>query len=402
MRRPVSASSWLKRTVFRETGEQSFTGTLTSPKVMAPLHIDRAMGPIVPKRGRGGTHEAVHGDAPVGLVAPVPAHGERREHGLRGRAARVGEPQSPARVDQPGEQVEQQRDVAALVERVGGKHEVPRCALDDRLGARPVDQRGLERRAVRAAFSSSSSIACGDQSVASTRPPASAAARLEARARSRARERARPAASARRRGARARRRSATARPSRASTPRVRRRARRGAPPRRAGAAPAGPRRAAARSPRRSRRTRLGRPPAEIAASSSSRELELGRAGRVGDALGPARARDRDDGRALRQQPRERDLLRGDAVRLGRRRARRRRVPVESDLPMPPSGDHGMNAIPRSVQASTSPLASGEVKPSESWGKTEDDLGDPECLLELLDGCSWRGRSSAPCPRPGAP
>ena len=34
--------------------------------------------------------------------------------------------------------------------------------------------------------------------------------------------------------------------------------------------------------------------------------------------------------------------------------------LESALPMPPSGDQGRNAIPRCVQASTSPLASGEV------------------------------------------
>ena len=44
--------------------------------------------------------------------------------------------------------------------------------------------------------------------------------------------------------------------------------------------------------------------------------------------------------------------------------------VPSDLPMPPSGDHGRNAIPRSLHASTSPLASGDVKPSESWFWTE--------------------------------
>ena len=36
------------------------------------------------------------------------------------------------------------------------------------------------------------------------------------------------------------------------------------------------------------------------------------------------------------------------------------APLESDLPMPPSGDQGRNAIPRSVHASTSPLASGDV------------------------------------------
>ena len=34
--------------------------------------------------------------------------------------------------------------------------------------------------------------------------------------------------------------------------------------------------------------------------------------------------------------------------------------VVSALPMPPSGDQGRKAIPRSVQASTSPLPSGPV------------------------------------------
>ncbi len=34
--------------------------------------------------------------------------------------------------------------------------------------------------------------------------------------------------------------------------------------------------------------------------------------------------------------------------------------VPSDLPMPPSGDQGRNAISRSVHASTSPLPSGPV------------------------------------------
>ena len=44
--------------------------------------------------------------------------------------------------------------------------------------------------------------------------------------------------------------------------------------------------------------------------------------------------------------------------------------VSPALPMPPSGDHGRNAMSRCVQASTSPLASGDVKPSESWFWTE--------------------------------
>ena len=44
--------------------------------------------------------------------------------------------------------------------------------------------------------------------------------------------------------------------------------------------------------------------------------------------------------------------------------------VPPALPMPPSGDQGRNAIPRSLQKSTSPLISGDVKSSDSWFWTE--------------------------------
>src|SRR5918999_4510119 len=43
MRWPDSASSWWKRTVLRETALYSFTGMLTSPKLIAPLQIALGM-----------------------------------------------------------------------------------------------------------------------------------------------------------------------------------------------------------------------------------------------------------------------------------------------------------------------------------------------------------------------
>src|SRR4051794_22592919 len=44
MRAPVPSSSWLNRTSFGETALNSFTGTLTSPKLMAPLQMALGMG----------------------------------------------------------------------------------------------------------------------------------------------------------------------------------------------------------------------------------------------------------------------------------------------------------------------------------------------------------------------
>ena len=40
MRAPSGSWSWLKRTSFLRTAVNSLTGTLTSPKLMAPLQID--------------------------------------------------------------------------------------------------------------------------------------------------------------------------------------------------------------------------------------------------------------------------------------------------------------------------------------------------------------------------
>jgi hypothetical protein len=43
---PSSSCSWWNRTVFRETAGYSFTGTLTSPKLIAPLQIARGTGQL--------------------------------------------------------------------------------------------------------------------------------------------------------------------------------------------------------------------------------------------------------------------------------------------------------------------------------------------------------------------
>src|SRR5947199_7595886 len=43
MRTPVLLESWWKRTVFGEVAEYSLTGTLTSPKLIAPDQIARAI-----------------------------------------------------------------------------------------------------------------------------------------------------------------------------------------------------------------------------------------------------------------------------------------------------------------------------------------------------------------------
>src|SRR5688500_15835815 len=64
IRWPVLPLSWWNRTVFLLTAEYSFTGTLTSPKEIAPLHIDRGMDPILLPRG------AFHQRAHAGLRAP--------------------------------------------------------------------------------------------------------------------------------------------------------------------------------------------------------------------------------------------------------------------------------------------------------------------------------------------
>ena len=50
MRAPVSRESWWKRTDFGEVALYSFTGTLTSPKLIAPDQIARAIAVVIPAR----------------------------------------------------------------------------------------------------------------------------------------------------------------------------------------------------------------------------------------------------------------------------------------------------------------------------------------------------------------
>ena len=56
MREPVLALSWLKRTVLRLTALYSFTGTVTSPKLMAPVQIERGMDRASVPDGRRFAH----------------------------------------------------------------------------------------------------------------------------------------------------------------------------------------------------------------------------------------------------------------------------------------------------------------------------------------------------------
>ena len=63
--------------------------------------------------------------------------GGRFEERAGGDAAGVGEPDLAAGVDQAREQREQRFAVAGLVEHVGGDHEIPGRALDQRLGLGP-------------------------------------------------------------------------------------------------------------------------------------------------------------------------------------------------------------------------------------------------------------------------
>ena len=47
IRAPVLLESWWKRTVLGEVALYSFTGTLTSPKLIAPVQIARAISQFV-------------------------------------------------------------------------------------------------------------------------------------------------------------------------------------------------------------------------------------------------------------------------------------------------------------------------------------------------------------------
>ncbi len=113
------------------------------------------------------------------------------------------------------------------------------------------------------------------------------------------------------------------------------------------------------------------------------ELELRRVDGVGDVLDLGRARDRDDGRALGEQPRERDLLRRDVVRLGRRAHRVDRV-VGVGLADAAERRPGQERDP-ALRARVD-LALGQRRrvAERELVLDRDDLDDPQRLLELLD------------------
>ena len=58
IREPVLALSWLKRTVLRLTALYSLTGTVTSPKLMAPVQMERGMNRQVCPTARRFAHLA--------------------------------------------------------------------------------------------------------------------------------------------------------------------------------------------------------------------------------------------------------------------------------------------------------------------------------------------------------
>src|SRR4051812_49868903 len=86
MRTPVSPLSWWKRTVLRETAEYSLTGTLISPKEIAPLQIDRGIG-VLNYPGALGGNERTADCGRFRAVAGIPD--PRRS---RPRAPRRGRP----------------------------------------------------------------------------------------------------------------------------------------------------------------------------------------------------------------------------------------------------------------------------------------------------------------------
>src|ERR1041384_742828 len=54
MRAPVPSSSWWNLTSFGDVAENSFTGTLTSPKLIAPVQIERGNLPTSRQHDRSG------------------------------------------------------------------------------------------------------------------------------------------------------------------------------------------------------------------------------------------------------------------------------------------------------------------------------------------------------------
>src|SRR5690349_45672 len=116
MRAPVPSSSWLNRTSLGETALNSFTGTLTSPKLMAPLQIALGMG-LASHLSRHVSRVLVVALTLVGRVAkdshPRPLGEGHLDHDLRLDPDRLLEPGhrvgvergrvAPERVEQPQE-----------------------------------------------------------------------------------------------------------------------------------------------------------------------------------------------------------------------------------------------------------------------------------------------------------
>ena len=188
-------------------------------KGTVPALTARALGSVRRAGGRG----LRWGSRASERTSIVKLLGGPLEERVGGHAARVGEPDLAAGVDQAREQREQGDAVARLVQDVGGEDEIPRRARDDRLRLRP-----RAARAPRASRPLRSALRGGHRD--RVRRPVGgehAPARDRGRQRSAARGRnpapasARRAAPGRRPPAPAPARSATARPSRAGTPRAR-------------------------------------------------------------------------------------------------------------------------------------------------------------------------------------
>ena len=158
----------------------------------------------------------------------VPAGGGLGEETAEGRPARIREQHLVAEPRQQGEQL---RRVARLVEDVGGEDEVERAARDELVGVSPADDAVSSAAPLARAFRSAYTSASGDQSVASTLAPPSAATMLGSARPQPSSTTARPSsARAPRPDGRARPSSARAPPSTAGTPRARTPPRRSARP----------------------------------------------------------------------------------------------------------------------------------------------------------------------------
>ena len=132
------------------------------------------------------------------------------------------------------------------------------------------------------------------------------------------------------------------------------------------------------------------------------ELELGGAQRIGDGLRPARAGDRDHRRAQREQPRQRDLLRRDAVGLAPRpapgpRRRPRRPPSRC---RPAATTPGRRCRARCTPAPR-PWRSVPCSPARA-GSARRRCRRSRAPPRAGRRWRWRCRPSGPCPRPGAP